>query len=208
VSKRSCAPDPGGAIRLGTMVEKPDSSKLARAAALAVAPNHSVEFVLSRAVTPEKFCAALSKLFAVRLSEVALLRLEKGLLKFIFPEQLQTAGSIPVSSSSSVAADTAMTKKIRLFNAFTMVKHARVFETIKLTGGEDTDPSEQAAIQKLMSAPVLGSDQKVLGVIQISRKAFEAATAGPDFTREDLQQLEVAARVAAKLPFMQGPFSR
>ena len=204
---RSRSPNPGTAINYGSMAEKPDSSKLARAAALAVAPDHSVEFVLSRAVTPEKFCAALSKLFAVRVNEVALLRLEKGLLRFIFPEQLQTAGSIPVSSSSSVAADTATTKKTLLFNAFTTVKHARVFETIKLEGGEETDPSEQASIQKLMSAPVLGSDQKVLGVIQVSRKAFDATSAGPDFTREDLQQLEVAARVAAKLPFMQSSFT-
>jgi hypothetical protein len=199
---------PGGAILYGIMAEKPDPSKLARAAALAVAPSHSVEFVLNRAATPEKFCAALSKLFAVRLSEVALLRLEKGLLKFIFPEQLQTAGSIPVSSSSSVAADTATSKKTQMFNAFAMVKHARVFETIKITAGEETDPSEQAAIQKLMSAPVLTSDQRVLGVIQVSRKAFEAATAGPDFPRADFLQLEIAAKVAAKLPFMQGALSR
>jgi len=206
VSSRLRSPSPGAALNHGTMAEKPDPSKLARAAALAVAPNHSVEFVLSRAATPEKFCAALSKLFAVRVNEVALLRLEKGLLKFIFPEQLQTAGSIPVSSSSSVAADTATTKKTQMFNAFTMVKHARVFETIKLMGGEEADPSEQASIQKLMSAPVLASDQKVLGVIQVSRKAFEATAAGPDFTREDLQQLEVAAKVAAKMPFMQPTF--
>jgi hypothetical protein len=190
------------------MAGKSDSSKLDRAGALAVAPNHSVEFVLSRAVTPEKFCAALSKLFAVRVNEVALLRLDKGLLKFIFPEQLQTAGSIPVSSSSSVAADTATSKKTQLFNSFTTVKHARVFETIKLASSEEIDPSEQASIQKLMSAPVLNPEQRVLGVIQVSRKAFDADAAGPDFTREDLQQLELAAKVAAKLPFMQADSPR
>jgi len=77
-----------------------------------------LEFVLAQANTPEKFCAALSKLFGVRPKEVALLRLEKGLLKFLFPEQLKTAGSIPVSSSSSVASHTASTKKTELFNTF------------------------------------------------------------------------------------------
>jgi len=187
------------------MAGKSNSSKgsTGAAAAAALAPDNSVEFVLSHATTPDKFSAALSKLFGVRSKEVAILRLEKGLLKFIFPEQLKTAGFIPVSSSSSVAAHTATTKKTQMFNAFTQVKHARVFETIKLASGEETEQSEQASIQKLMSAPVLNAEKKVMGVIQISRKAFEASSAGPDFTQEDVQQLELAAKVAAKMPFMQ-----
>lgn len=180
------------------MAEK-SSSNSGMAAALA--PEKSLEFVLKQADTPDKFCTALSKLFAVRANEVALMRLEKGLLKFIYPEALKTAGSIPVSSSSSVAAHTASGRKTQLFNSFTKVKHARVFETIKLTApGEDQ--SEQASIQKLISAPVLSSAQKVLGVIQVSRKAFDATAAGPDFTNDDVQQLEIAAKVAAALPFM------
>jgi GAF domain len=170
------------------------------AAAAAVAPDNSVEFVLGQADTAEKFCSALAKLFAVRASEVALLRLDKGLLKFVLPEQLKTAGSIPVSSSSSIAAQTAATKKTHLFNAFTKVKHARVFETVKLATSEDQ--SEQASIQKLMSVPVLSPERRVLGVIQVCRKAFDASSAGPDFTSEDLQQLEVAGKVASKKPFM------
>jgi len=176
----------------------PDSGA---AAAPALASDSSVEFVLSQADTAEKFCTALAKLFGVRTKEVALLRLEKGLLKFLFPQQLQTAGSIPVSSSSSVAAHTASTKKTQLFNSFTKVKHARVFETVKLTGAGE-DESEQASIQKLMSAPVISSGRKVLGVIQVSRKAFDANLAGPDFTLEDLQQLELAAKVASNMHFM------
>ena len=183
------------------MAENSGSSQGAGAAAPMLAPDGSVEFVLSQADTPEKFCAALAKLFGVRPKEVALLLLEKGLLKFVFPEQLQTAGSIPVSSSSSVAAHTASTKKTQLFNSFTKVKHARVFEAVKLAGAGE-DQSEQASIQKLMSVPVLSPERKVLGVIQVSRKAFDPTSAGPDFTPEDLQQLELAARVASKMPFM------
>jgi hypothetical protein len=182
------------------MAEKSDSSSES-GAATALASERSVEFVLAQADTPEKFCAALAKLFAVRANEVALLRLDKGLLKFLFPEPLKTAGSIPVSSSSSVAAHTASGRKTQLFNSFTKVKHARVFETVKLTANGE-DPSEQASIQKLMSAPVISSGRKVLGVIQVSRKAFDAATAGPDFTSDDVHQLEIAAKVASKLPFL------
>jgi len=172
----------------------------------ATAPAHaserSVEFVLNQATTPDKFCSVLAKLFGVRTQEVALLRLEKGLLKFVFPEQLKTAGSIPVSSSSAVASHTASTKKTELFNTFAKVKHARVFETVKLAAIEGEENSEQGAIQKLMSAPVLNPEHKVLGVIQVSRKAFDLSSAGPDFTLDDLQQLEAATRVAANLPFM------
>ena len=131
------------------------------------------------------------------------MRLEHGLLKFLFPEQLKTAGSIPVSSSSSVAAHTASAKKTELFNTFTKVRHARVFETVKLsTPDEEGADQEHTAIQKLMSAPVLTAERKVLGVIQISRKGFDVNSAGPDFTSSDVQQLELAAKVAATMPFM------
>jgi hypothetical protein len=183
------------------MAEKSDSAQEIAAAAAVPAHDSSIEFLLAQADTADKFSAALAKLLRVRSKEVALLRLEKALLKFIVPEQLKTAGSIPVSSSTSVAAHTASTKKSQVFNTFTKVKHARVFETVKLATGPE-DQSEQASIQKLMSAPVLSTEGKVLGVIQVSRKAFDASSAGPDFTAEDLQQLETAAKVASRMPFM------
>ena len=183
------------------MVEKVNSTS-GSAAAPARATKSSVESALAQADTPEQFCAAVSKIFGVRPREVALLRLEKGLLKFLIPDQLKTAGSIPVSSSSSVAAHTAATKKTELFNTFAKVKHARVFETVRLGPAEESDQSEQTSIQKLMSAPILNPQKKVLGVIQICRKGFELASSGPDFTLDDLQQLEAAARVAANMPFL------
>jgi hypothetical protein len=172
------------------------------AAAAAVAPSGSVEFVLGRADTPEKFSSALSKLFAVRLNEVALLKLEKGLLRFLCPSELKTAGSIPLSSSTAIAAHTAVTKKNELFNSFVQVKHASVFETVRLTDPEDADKPDQCTIQKLMSAPVLDAQKKVLGVVQVCRKGYDLQNAGPDFSQEDLQQLDLAAGVLAKAPFM------
>ena len=183
------------------MNKKPDSTQAA-AAATALAPDSSLEYVLGQADTPDKFCAALAKLFGVRFTEVALLRVEKGLLRFVLPEQLKTAGSIPISSSSAVAAHTASTKKTELFNSFVKVKHASIFESVKLSTTEDAGQPEQGTIQKLMSAPILDAHRKVLGVIQISRKGYDLATCGPDFTPNDLQQLELAAKVACNLPFM------
>ena len=55
-----------------------------------------------------------------------------------------------------------------------------------------------ATIHKLMSAPVLDRRDKVLGVIQICHKGFDLVSAGPDFTLDDLQQLELAAKAMSK----------
>src|SRR5579863_2544241 len=176
-------------------------------AASAVAPNRSVEYVLEQADTPDKFCVALAKLFAVRPKEVAMLRLEKLLLTFLYPDELKTAGAIPVSSSSAIAAHTASTKKMEIFNSFAKVNHAGIFESVKLGSVEEeqgvvVDQTEQPSIQKLMSAPVLNPQGRVLGVIQICRKGFSITSAGPDFAPADLQQLKLATEIAAKKQFM------
>lgn len=179
-----------------------DSGPGGVAAATARAANMSAEQVLSQAATAAEFCAAMAKLFGVRPTEVALMRLQRGLLSFLYPEQLKTAGSIPVSSSSAVAAHTASTRKTEIFNAFIKVKHASIFESVKLNASEDGERTGANAIQKLMSAPILDSQRKVLGVVQVCRKGFDAATAGPDFTQDDMQQLELAAKVLSNLPFV------
>src|SRR5664279_2456289 len=152
--------------------------------------------------TPDQFCGRLAKIFQVQPTEVALLQLEKGCLKFLFPPQLKTAGSIPVSSSSSIVAHTSMSKKAELYNNFPKVKHASIFETVKLGSPEDNSTFTNPPIQKLMSAPVLDEAGNVAGVLQISRKGYDLASAGPDFSLEHLHQVERAARVAAQAPFM------
>jgi hypothetical protein len=177
---------------------KQHSGSGSAAAGAAPAPHHPAH---DEATTPALFCTDLAKQFQVRSSEIALLRLEKGLLKFLFPEHLKTAGAIPVSSSSAVAAHTAMTKKVELFNNFVKVRHANIFEAVKAGGSEDGTP-EQPPIQKLMSAPVLDAEMKVVGVVQISRKGYDLNSAGPDFTLHDLQQLEGAAKHLAKMRFL------
>jgi hypothetical protein len=161
-----------------------------------------LEHALSEHQTPEGFCAKVARIFHVRVTEVAMLRAEGGVLKFLFPGELRTVGTIPLSSSSSVAAHTAVSKKLMLFNSFTKVRHAGVFESVKLGTEQDPQSTEGVPIQKLMSAPILDPDRKIRGVLQVSRKGLEAGTAGPDFTVEDLQQLGYAANVAARAEFM------
>jgi hypothetical protein len=174
--------------------------------AAAVAPATAaalVERLANENPMPDRFCTELAKIFKVRQTEVALLRLEGGLLKFLFPDELKIAGAIPITSASAVAAHTAVTKKIELFNNFTRVKHASIFESVKLGNPETEQPRpEQAPIQKLISAPVLDGKGKVLGVIQICRKGFDLSSSGPDFTLDDLHQLESASKALSKISFM------
>ena len=164
-----------------------------------VLPEHllPLESVLGPGVTAQDLCMVLAKIFQVQYAEVALLRLEKGLLRFIFPEHLRTTGAIPLSSKA-VAAHTALSKKAEIFNNFARVKHASIFETIK-PGAADSDEAAPAPIQKLMSVPILDRDSKVVGVIQISRKGLDPRFA-QDFSREDLHDLEVAAGLLATAP--------
>lgn len=173
------------------------------AAAAAMAMAEALESLFSEDASPEQFCAEISQLFQVRPTEVALLRLEQGLLRFLFPPELKTSGSIPLSSASTVAAHTAASKKTELFNSFLKVKHARIFEAVKLGEEASKEPKDQLPIQKLISAPILDEQRKVLGVIQVSRKGMDVSTCGPDFTLEDLRRLEALARTLAKASFMQ-----
>jgi len=144
--------------------------------------------------TPETVCAKISKIFRVKETEVALLELRGSLLNFVFPPELRTAGAIPLSSSA-VAACTARTRRAEVFNSFASVSHFSVFELVKLG---DSGLDEQV-IQKLMSVPVLTSEDDVLGVIQVSRKGPRPDIAGPDFTPADLLRLERTARAVARL---------
>ena len=84
------------------------------------------------------------------------------------------------------------------------VKHASLFEAVKLGADADEDDhrQQQMPIQKIMSVPVAQSGGEVMGVVQISRKGLDGSTAGADFTNTDLKQLEEAAEILARMPFM------
>jgi hypothetical protein len=127
---------------------------------------------------------ALAKQFGVDADEVAVLKVVPKFkaLKFVLPLKLSPVGTIPVTSTTALAAKTARERKPELVNNFSSARHANVFEAVPL----GRDPSE--LIQKIMSAPILDGT-RVLGVIQICRKASSANAAGPDFTQKDLKTL-------------------
>src|ERR1700721_21689 len=147
-----------------------------------------LESVLGEGVSAMDLCMVLAKIFRVQYTEVALLRLEGGLLRFVFPEYLRTTGAIPLSSKA-VAAHTALSKKAEIFKNFARVKHASIFETIKPSGSDAEEGAQPHPIQKLMSVPLMDRDSRVLGVLQISRKGIDPRYT-QDFSREDLHDLE------------------
>src|SRR5258707_565211 len=161
-----------------------------------------LEKMLSESPSSDRVCLKLAQILHVRRSEVALLRLDKGSLRFIFPPELRAAGVLPLSGSA-VAARTAATRTSLLSNSFMRVKHVSLFEAVKLGAAEEDRSQEQMPIQKIMSVPVAPAGGSVMGVVQVSRKGLDASIAGADFTNEDLKQLERAAEILCRMPFMQ-----
>jgi hypothetical protein len=157
----------------------------------------------SEAASPEILCSKLARMLRVHRNEVALLRVEKNCLRFVFPTELRSAGLLPLNGSA-VAARTASTRSPLLSNSFARVRHVSLFESVKLGGKEEDEPgSQQMTIQKIMSVPIIASDGHVTGVVQVSRKGLDPTLAGNDFTSDDLKLLEKAAQILAGLPFMQ-----
>ena len=162
-----------------------------------------LEKLVDQQPTPDRAAAKLAKLLKVHRTEVALLLVQDGMLKFIYPAELRAAGAIPVSSNA-VAARTVATRTPLLSNSFTRINHVRHFESIRLENDSESEAAKPAPIQKLISGPVQrAQDEPVVGVIQISRKGLDVRSAGPDFTNEELQLTERAATVIAQMGFMQ-----
>jgi hypothetical protein len=136
----------------------------------------------------------IAKSLGVRVDEVGILGLSGKWrhLYFLAPEALKNVGFIPLTSNSALAARTARESRPEINNNFPAVKHATVFEGVKTAG----DSAE--VIQKIISAPILAGD-KVIGVIQISRKGASGKTVGPDFTPGDLGKVLALCKPLGKL---------
>lgn len=126
----------------------------------------------------------IAKLFAVEPDEVAILELLPAgkSLQFVLPGKLQAVGTIPLSSSSALAARTVRERRSDIVNKFSLSRHASVFEGVPL------GRRQSETIQKIMSAPIVSGD-KVIGVVQISRKGETQSDCGPDFVTKDLRLL-------------------
>ncbi len=142
-----------------------------------------------------KIVQEIARLFSVKQDEVAILQLSTDgkVLKFLHPFKLKQMGSIPLSTTNSLAVRTVREKRPEMINNFPAQKHPTIFEAV----GLDPQKKEQEPIQKIISAPLL-LDSKPIGVIQISRKGNSLQTAGADFTIRDLTSLMTTAGMLSK----------
>jgi hypothetical protein len=136
----------------------------------------------------------LARLFGVREDEVAIIEVVPAghTLRFVIPEKLRSVGSIPLSSTTALAARTVRERRAGILNNFPIAKHATVFEGVPLGRG----PGE--SIQKIISVPILRG-KMVVGVAQICRKGASLTDAGPDFTSRDLSELQNLNQALDKL---------
>jgi len=140
--------------------------------------------------------AELSRLFSIKLDEVAILELASNgaILSFLYPAKLRKVGSIPMTTTNSLAVRTVREKRPEMINNFPAQKHPTVFESVAL---DEVSKTERNPIQKIMSVPLL-VDGKAVGAVQISRKGKTLATAGADFSIRELTTLVTAAGLLAK----------
>ncbi len=141
-----------------------------------------------------RLAAQIAKGFRAQRDEVAILRLsaDAKMLNFVFPVKLAKVGAIPLTLTQSLAAKTIREKRGEIVNTFGGYKHPTIFESINLSEQERAAP-----IQKIVSVPMV-SEGKIVGVIQISRKARPNEPVGPDFTANDMAELTMVGSILAK----------
>ncbi len=132
-----------------------------------------------------KLATQVGMAFQAKKDEVAILRVSPDgrSLSFVYPLKLSKVGSIPLTTSHSLATKTIRDKRGEIVNNFSVYKHPTVFEAVDLSESEKASP-----IQKIMSAPMV-VDGKVVGVMQVSRKGRPGEPPGLDFTPRDLTEL-------------------
>jgi len=136
----------------------------------------------------------MAKRFGVKEDEVAIMEVAPSgrFLRFVIPEKLRAVGTIPLSSTTALAAQTVRERRADVVNNFPVARHATVFEGVPL--GRGTGES----IQKIMSAVILRGNV-VVGVVQICRKGASLTEAGPDFTSRDLSELQSLNQALSRL---------
>jgi GAF domain len=131
------------------------------------------------------FSSAIAEIFQLKPDEVAILEIMPPgrMLRFVVPAKLGSTGTIPLNSASALVARTARMRRPGIINNFSTLPHASVFEGVPLGRGQ------QESIQKILSAPIL-RENRVIGVVQLSRKGFSPTDAGPDFGTVDMAKLQ------------------
>ena len=99
-------------------------------------------------------------------------------MEFVYPSQLK--GNLLPINNKSTAGSAVLNRRPYISNNVRFEKSFIVFDWIMDRG--------MAPIQKMISYPVLLTE-KVISVIQITRRGDSPSEAGPDFEKSDLEKL-------------------
>ena len=141
-----------------------------------------------------RLAAQIAMAFKAKKEEIAILRLSTDgkTLSFLFPPKLAKVGSIPLTTTHSLAAKNIRDKRGEIVNNFSVYRHPTVFEAVDLSEQEKASP-----IKKIVSTPML-TEGKVVGVLQVCRKGKPGEPSGPDFTPKDLTELNAVGTILGK----------
>ena len=136
----------------------------------------------------------ISRAFSLKPEEVAFFSFhaQEETITFLWPPKLKTAGAVPLSAVNSLVVKTTLENRGFINNSFATTPHAAIFELIH-THKTDEKP---LPIQKILSVPMDGHGE-TKGVIQVSRKGENMASAGKDFTPIELTVLHRAGEIIA-----------
>lgn len=121
------------------------------------------------------------------------------MLTFAFPPHLAEGNTLPLDQNS-VAGRVFLNRAVAVENQLKREAHKDFFERI---------PNERGAvrpIQKMVAAPIAGTDGEPIGVAEVSRVGESLAAAGPDFTPQDAENLLKTCRAFA--PFIARTWTR
>ena len=136
----------------------------------------------------------LAAFFGVESQEIGLFKLDEraSFATFVWPESNMGGGfKIPIKSfGASFVSSTAKKGVGQINNTFASTSHLKMLEHTL------SEREQRIPLQKIMSAPCLYGE-KLRWIIQVSRKGKTLEEAGPDFTEQQLSDLETVAETIA-----------
>jgi hypothetical protein len=118
---------------------------------------------------------------------------------FAYPPELVGGNRLPVLDSS-IAGRVVIGGRTIVENSVPQQSHFGFYERVPNPRGE------VRTIQKMIAAPIPGTDSVPIGVVEVSLTGATPDEAGPDFTEEDGFRLETYCEVFA--PFFQKIWAR
>ena len=111
-------------------------------------------------------------------------------LIFAYPPHLASGNYVP-ADGGSIAGRVVQGKVGLVVNNVAEETHQGVFELIPDTGGA------VRVIQKMIASPMLDGQGNVFAVVEVNRTGSDLGDAGPDFTSQDLSNLDLCCKAFA-----------